>query len=296
MFMNLKNVKTLIADLFYAVFAGLVVGTAYFFFQNSNGFAPGGVGGLATITHYLLADVVDWSILMLAFNLPIFILLSALVNRKLGLILVLYMFVQSFTPDLWTFLGASPYCLVNNAEDFNIVFACIATGVISGFGFSVMLKRFGASGGTYGISALLRKAKPDMNIAVVSFVMDASVVGIAFFVYGMKVTPVICTLLNLFIANVIVDNGLSGIKSGYKFEIITSNPNELAQELMEKMKHGVTEIKVHGMYSDTDKYMLVCIVNKRQIGDMMRILKSHPDTFASFEKVSEVFGNFKRKV
>ena len=294
--MNQKTAKTLIADLFYAIVAGLIVGTAYFFFQNSNGFAPGGVGGLATITHYLLKDRVAWSILMLAFNLPIFILLSALVNRKLGLILVLYMFVQSFTPDLWTLLGASPYCLSNNGADFNIVFACIATGVISGFGFSVMLKRFGASGGTYGISALLRKAKPDMNIAVVSFVMDASVVGIAFFVYGMKVTPVICTLLNLFIANVIVDNGLSGIKSGYKFEIITSNPNELAQELMEKMKHGVTEIKVHGMYSDTDKYMLICIVNKRQIGDMMRILKSHPDTFASFEKVSEVFGNFKRKV
>jgi hypothetical protein len=29
---------------------------------------------------------------------------------------------------------------------------------------------------------------------------------------------------------------------------------------------------------------------------MMRILKKYPDTFASFEKVSEVFGNFKRKV
>jgi len=29
---------------------------------------------------------------------------------------------------------------------------------------------------------------------------------------------------------------------------------------------------------------------------MMRILKKHPDTFASFEKVNEVFGNFKRKV
>jgi len=29
---------------------------------------------------------------------------------------------------------------------------------------------------------------------------------------------------------------------------------------------------------------------------MMKILKSHPDTFASFEKANEVFGNFKRKV
>lgn len=294
--MKKASAKTLLADILYAILAGSIVGTAYFFFQNSNGFAPGGVGGLATITHYLLSDVIDWSILMLAFNLPIFILLSALVNRKLGLILVLYMVVQSFIPHAWSFLGASPYCLANNAEDFNIVFACIATGVISGFGFSLMLKRFGASGGTYGISALLRRAKPDMNIASVSFIMDASVVGIAFFVYGMKITPVICTLLNLFIANIIVDNGLSGLKSGYKFEIVTSDPNGLSQELMQKLKHGVTQMKVHGMYSDTDKYMLVCIINKRQIGDMMRILKSHPDTFASFEKVSEVFGNFKRKV
>ena len=38
---------TFFADLFFAVAAGVVVGTAYHFFQNSNGFAPGGVGGLA---------------------------------------------------------------------------------------------------------------------------------------------------------------------------------------------------------------------------------------------------------
>ena len=283
-------------DLFTAIIAGIIVGGAYFFFQNSNGFAPGGVGGLATITHHLLQDRISWSILMLAFNLPIFILLSVFVNRKLGLILVLYMLVQSFTPQVLSALGASPYCLANNASDFNIVFACIATGVISGFGFSLMLKRFGASGGTYGISALLKHAKPDMNIAYISFIMDASVVLIAFFVYGMRVTPVICTLLNLFIANLIVDNGLNGLKNGYKFEIVTTHPRELADELMQKLKHGVTEMKVHGMYSDSDKYMLVCIINKRQIGEMMRILKSHTDTFASFEKVNEVFGNFKRKV
>ncbi len=291
-----SKIKELLVDILYAVMAGIIVGTAYHFFQNSNGFAPGGVGGLATITHYLLSDKVSWSILMVAFNLPIFVLVSVMVNKKLGLILSIYMLVQSFIPDLYTAIGADPYCLANNAEDFNIVFACIATGVISGFGFSLMLKRFGASGGTYGISALIKKAKPEMNIAYVSFIMDASVVCIAFFVYGMKITPVICTLLNLFIANIIVDHGLSGIKNGYKFEIITGHPAELSAELMTRLKHGVTKIQVHGMYSDSDKYMLVCIINKRQIGDMMRIIKSHPDTFASFEKVNEVFGNFKRRV
>ena len=68
------KIKTFIFDILIAVVAGVIVGTAYFFFQNSNGFAPGGVGGLATITHYLVSDHVGWSVLMLAFNLPIFVL------------------------------------------------------------------------------------------------------------------------------------------------------------------------------------------------------------------------------
>lgn len=291
-----QRIRGIALDVLCAIVAGIIVGTAYHVFQNSNGFAPGGVGGLATITYHLLGDRVSWSILMVAFNLPIFILVSLFVNKKLGLMLSVYMLVQSFIPKLYDAVGLRAYCSANNAADFNVVFACIATGVISGFGFSLMLRHFGASGGTYGISALIKRARPEMNIAYVSFIMDASVVFIAFFVYGMRVTPVICTLLNLFIANVIVDNGLSGIKNGYKFEIVTNHPEELSRELMARLRHGITEVKVHGMYSNTDKYMLICIINKRQIGTMMKILRSHPDTFASFEKVNEVFGNFKRRV
>ena len=294
--MDKKTAKTLTYDALYAILAGIIVGTAYFFFQNSNGFAPGGVGGLATITHHLVQNAVPWSVLMIAFNLPIFVLVSAFINKKLGLMLSIYMCVQSFIPDLWVLIGMKPYSLANNGTDFNIVFACIATGVVSGFGFSLMLKRFGASGGTYGISALLKKARPEMNIAYVSFIMDASVVSIAFFVYGMRFTPALCTLMNLFVANIIVDRGLGGMKNGYKFEIITDTPDEIAKELMQTLKHGVTEISVRGMYSGTDKYMLICIINKRQIGEMMKLLKRYPNTFASFERVNEVFGNFKRRV
>lgn len=291
--MKKGSVKQIIFDLLCVLTAGIVVGSAYYFFQNSNGFAPGGVGGLATMTYHFLQNKVSWSLLMVAFNLPIFVLVSIIIDKKLGGMLTLYLIVQSVTPQIYELLGANPYSLATSGEDFNIIFASIATGVISGFGFSMMLRRFGASGGTYGISALIKHFKPEQNIAYVSFVMDASVVAIAFFVYGMKVTPVICTLLNLFIANIIVDRGLSGIKNGYKFEIVTPCPDELANELITKLRRGVTKVQVRGMYSDTDKYMLVCIVNKRQLGEVMRIIKNHPETFASFSKVNEVFGNFK---
>ena len=283
--------RSWIRDILFACIAGIIVGSAYYFFQNSNGFAPGGVGGLATITHHLTN--INWALLMVAFNLPIFILVSIFVNRRLGIILIIYIVVQSLSAEVLELLGALPYSAENNGADFEIVFACIATGVVSGFGFSIMFKRFGASGGTYAISALIKKTKPETNVAYVSFCLDASVVAIAFFVYGMRITPVICTLLNLFIANVVVDSALAGLKNGYKFEIVTDKPEELSAELIERLKHSVTEIRVVGMYSHTEKYMLVCIIRKKQVGEMMKIIQRYPGSFASFSKVNEVFGRFK---
>ena len=293
-----SKLKSTIKDILWTIIAGFIVGCAYYFFQNSNGFAPGGIGGLATITYHIVGDFIgeslSWAVLMLVFNVPIFVLVSIFVNRKLGFILILYMAVQSLSAVLFETLALKPYCLEKNGADFEIVFACIATGVISGIGFSLMLRRFGASGGTYAISALIKKAKPETNIAYVSFLLDSSVVAIAFFVYGMKISPVICTLLNLFIANIVVDYALAGIKNGYKFEIVTDQPDKLAQELLEKLKHGVTEIRVVGMYSHTEKYMLICIIRKKQLGEMMQIIKRYPGAFASFAKVNEVFGRFKQ--
>lgn len=292
-----EKIKQGFCDVFFAIAAGLIVGLAYFFFQNDNGFAPGGVGGLATITFHLLGRLgydVEWWILMIAFNIPIFILVSIFVNKKLGLILVLYMATQTLSTKLFELFGWQPYTAEHNAEDFEIVFACIATGVISGIGFSMMLKRFGASGGTYAISALIKRFRPATNLAYLSFWLDGSVVLIAFFVYGMKITPIMCTFLNLFIANIVVDYVLSGMRNGYKFEIVTDKPEEISAVLIEELKHGVTEIRVQGMYSHTEKYMLVCIIRKKQLGKMLKIIQRFPGTFADFSKVNEVFGRFKK--
>lgn len=289
-----ETFKKTLGDFGIAILAGVIVALAYYFFQNSNGFAPGGVGGLATITYQLLGHKVSWALLMVAFNIPIFVLVTIFIDRKLGVFLITYMLVQSFGTELFALLGWRPYCAANNPDDFEIIFACIATGIISGIGFSIMLRRFGASGGTYAISALIRRWNPGLNLPYLAFVLDGSVVFVAFFVYGMRITPVICTLLNLFIANVVVDYFLSGMRNGYKFEIITDTPDELARELIDELRHGVTEIRVLGKYSNTEKHMLMCIIRKRQLGRMMKIIGRYPGTFANFAKVNEVFGRFKK--
>ena len=65
------------------------------------------------------------------------------------------------------------------------------------------------------------------------------------------------------------------------------------EEIIKKLGHGVTEIRAQGMYSHTDKYMLVCIIRKKQVGEMMKIIKKYKGSFASFSKVNEVFGRFR---
>lgn len=292
--MKREKMLQISGDIATILLAGMVVAVAYFFFQNSNHFAPGGVGGLATMTYEILDEKVSWALLMLVFNVPIFVLVSIFVDRKLGLYLIAYMTVQSLGVELLERIGANPYCFANNGADFEMTFACIATGVISGIGFSLMLKRFGAGGGTYAISALIKRVKPTSNLAHLAFVLDASVVAIAFFVYGMNVTPVLCTLINVFVANVVVDKVLSGMKNAYKFEIVTDNPQEIAAALTSELGHGVTQLQVQGAYSHTDKYMLMCIIRKRQIGQMLKILKRYPNTFSSFSQINEVWGRFRK--
>ncbi|MBR4420895.1 MAG: YitT family protein, partial [Clostridia bacterium] len=90
------------------------------------------------------------------------------------------------------------------------------------------------------------------------------------------------------------DRILQGTKDGYKFEIIVDDPEPLAQEMMTELRHGVTELTVHGMYTHKEKSMIVCIIRKRELSKMMKILKKYPQSFASFTRVNEVFGNFKR--
>ena len=300
--------KTLLVDLLICFLAALLVAGSLFYFSNYNRFAPGGVTGFASILGSLIADLeigdvtTNMSILMVLFNAPIFLLVAIFVSRKTGIILLIYLIFQSALLMLFKHLHTSqglPYYGVYEGDcynpDNNIIFASIGVGVISGLGFAIMLRRFGASGGTYAISALIKHFHPEKSLAWVAFFLDSSVVFLAFFIYGAGVNPVISTLLNIFISNLVVDYILQGLRSGYKFEIITDSPEELATEIMTSLGRGVTSLHAQGMYTHKDKTLIVCIIRKRQIGELLKILKHYNTTFSYSCKVNEVYGRFEQK-
>ena len=298
------------ADVAICFIAALLVSGSLYYFSNYNKFAPGGVTGFASIIGSWLADAgvgdvtLNMSILMFSFNLPIFCLVALLTNRKTGVMLIVYLIFQAsllmLFKSLKDKLGWSYYAAYTSDPMYkdgnNVIFASIGVGVISGLGFSLMLRRFGASGGTYAISALIKHFRPEKSIAWLAFALDSSVVGLAFFVYGSDVNSVISTLTNIFISNLVVDYMLQGLRSGYKFEVITEHAEEISAELMQSLHRGVTLLHAEGMYTHTDKSLLICIVRKREVGEFIKLLKKYKATFSYSCKVNEVFGNFKPKV
>ena len=304
-----ENSLKILGDLAVCLIAAILVSGSLFYFSNYNKFAPGGVTGFASIIGSWLADAglgevtLNMSVLMFSFNLPIFFLLAMFTNRKTGVMLIIYLLFQSGLLMLfkyfhrefdWKYYAAFESDPLYN-EGNNVIFASIGVGVISGLGFSLMLRRFGASGGTYAISALIKHFHPEKNIAWLAFALDSSVVGLAFFVYSSDVNSVISTLTNIFISNLVVDYMLQGLRSGYKFEVITDHAEEISNELLKRLHRGVTLLHAEGMYTHTDKSLLICIVKKREVGEFIKLLKKYNATFSYSCKVNEVYGNFKPK-
>ena len=87
---------------------------------------------------------------------------------------------------------------------------------------------------------------------------------------------------------------IKGSKSAYKFFIVTTHAEEIDAEIIKKLHHGATKLPAKGVYSNGDRTVIVCVVNRRQLVDFRNILKKYDDTFAFVETVNETFGSFAR--
>ncbi|MUU12952.1 MAG: YitT family protein [Oscillibacter sp.] len=112
----------------------------------------------------------------------------------------------------------------------------------------------------------------------------------SFFVYGCQFEPVILCLIYCYLSSSISDTILKGGKSAMKFEVVTRQPEELSRQLMQQLRHGVTVLQAEGMYSETPRSLLICVVNRHQVVRFQEILARFPDTFACVSSVNETWG------
>jgi len=273
--------------------SGLVRALGLYVFVSPNNFAPGGTNGIAVMLEY--ATGIDYGWFLLFINIPLFFLAYFLMGRREAVISTLSMLCTSGLSILFKYIPVVKDWRYIPSD--NKILAAIAGGIFLGVAFAVTIRSCGTAGGTAVLASLVHKKFRNLSVSWLTSGFDACVVFVSMFVYrGATITetldPVILALISLAVTSMIGDVILQGFKTAYRFEIVTNHPEEIAGEIMEKTHHGVTKLEAEGMYSHTGHSVLICIIRKRQIADVQRIIKKYPDTFASFAPTSEVYGKF----
>ena len=169
----------------------------------------------------------------------------------------------------------------------------VTAGVVSGAVYGLVIRLGGSTGGTDIVAAWVHKLHPQASLVWVIFGLNASVAVLSFFVYGYQFEPVILCLIYCYLSSRISDGILNGFKTALKFEVVTQHADALSERLLRELHHGVTVLPAQGMYSDTPKSLLICVVNRSQVMQFHRVLQEFPDTFAYVSNVNETLGNFK---
>ncbi len=278
----------------YLIMIGLAALGAlnYQIFILHNAFAPAGLSGLATMAQYLFHISIGYVTLVI--NIPLAIFAYFKVDKqyslKTGVFVLVFsgvMLLLQNTVDLSRFI-------YHTNDGRSTLLAPVASGVVNGLIYGAAIRRGGSTGGTDFIAAYVHKRRPEYSLMHIIFTFNVVVAAISYFVYDYNIEPVILCIVYSFITSNVSNSIIKGGEQALRVEIITGRALEVSKALMEGLHHSVTILDAQGGYTQQEKSMLVCIINRHQITRMTEILREFPDTFACVSDVTKTLGNFKR--
>ena len=282
-----QTIKSYLVMMGLAVVSGLIFELLIF----PNAFAPAGINGLATMVQHLFHVNVGYVSIMI--NIPLVLLVYFKMDKDFALKSLAYVLAFSASLLLFGQMDLSSF-IYYTANGNSAILGPLAAGVISGAVYGYAIRENGSTGGTDLIAVIVRKKRPEMSLVWLIFGLNASVAILSYFVYDYQFEPVILCLLVSYLTSKISDGILKGGKRAVKFEVVTDQAEELSARIFRDLQHGVTVLPALGMYSETQKHLLICVVNRHQIVKFQEILSEYPGTFAYVSEVNETMGNFKR--
>ncbi len=301
--------KRKIFEYLVIVFLSLCMAIIYEVLIFPNAFAPAGINGLATIVQHVFGFSVGYMSIII--NIPLVIIAFFGDNKDFAIKTLCYVLVFSLLTlvlkngeivggvavngDGEGFINLQNFVYKN--DTVSIVLSPIVSGALNGLIYGFSIRHNSCTGGTDVIARLVKKKRPELNIMWLTFALNSAVAVLSYFAYAkggkFDLQPVILCIIYCFVSSKMGDVVLKGYKTALKFEVVTSNPEEISTEIIQKLKHSATVVHAQGMYTHEEKSLLICVINKHQIVDFENIIKKYPGTFAYISAVNETVGNFK---
>ncbi len=292
-----KSVKKKVAEYIAICLLAVLFAFMYQLFIIPNRFAPAGLNGIATMIQYKLGFSIGYFSLII--NVPLCIYAYFCVNKEFAVRSLAFCLAYSGSYLLFQQLDFS--AIVYDAQGIDTIFPCLIAGLFGGFTYGSCVRLNASTGGTDIVSKAISTKKPMLDFFWVTFIINAIVAFVSLFVYGtdgdtfvLDYKPACLCILYCFMSSFLGGRILQGHKTAYKFMIITRHAEALEADILKYLHHSATRLYGKGIYSEDNKEILMCVVNKHQIVDFKNILKKYPDTFTFIETVNETVGNFKK--
>lgn len=289
--MPVQKKRRLAAEYLIISLAAMLLALNYQVFILHNAFAPSGINGLATMIQYLFNFSLGYFSLIV--NIPLAIFCYFCVGKHFSLKTFVSVIVFSFTLLLMQNETINVTRFIYHTDDGrSTILAPIASGAINGLVYGISIRCGGSTGGTDYIAAYVHKKRPDYSLMNIILYINAFVAILSYFVYDFNVEPVILCLMYNVITTKVSDAIEKGGEKALKVEVITNNPDEITRDVIRVLRHSTTILHAKGGFTNADKTMLVCVINKHQITKFLEIIGNYPGSFACITDVNQTVGNF----
>ncbi len=272
-------------EVFLIIVASALSAVGLYSFVNPANFAPSGIDGVAMMLQKLTN--INMGYISLAINIPLLIMAWFFISKKYVIYTTVFTLLSSVLLIFMEKLNIYQYLSQNNAW-----IAVLASGVMLGARTAIMVKIGGSSGGVDIVASVVQQKRPYINIESLISVFCYIIIGVSFFVYG-NIESVIMSIAQMMIFNIAMNSILKTTRNAVEARIITDNPQEFKEDIINNLKHGATIIDGTGMFTGESKKMVITIINLRQMNDLIKISKKHPNSFIYFSEVNGVWGNFR---
>lgn len=267
----------------------LLMAIGIYFFKAPNGFATGGVSGVAIILANVF-PVLTQSVYMMIINVLLLIVGVIVLGKECGILTIYCSLMLSL--ENWLFETLIPLSApLTSYPLLELVYAVLLTGV----GSAIIFKCRASSGGT-DIVALVLKKYTSMNVGTALLCTDFLIAAMTFIRFGeqgISIDPQtgLFSLLGLFAKVFVVDDIIDSINLCKSFTIITVKPDEINDYILKEIKHGVTVISAHGAYTGENKTVLMTVCRRSEaIRLRKKVYEIDPGAFMIITKTSEIMG------
>jgi len=256
------------------VFGALLTALGYSLFQIPFNITAGGLSGLAIVINHFTG----WpqGLMFLVMNIPLVVLGFFHLGRWRFLFsVILSLIVFSLATDLFVFW--LPQLLDTYPITDNILLSALYAGITFGAGNGLIFRAGGSFPGTTIVGRIIQN-KTGFPLSQTFMFTDTAIILTGGLVFGWELA--LLAMISLFFSGIAADFMLEGASQVRTAMIITDNPTELRNQLMQGLGKGVSQWEITGGYTGYQHTMLYCIIRRSQVNTLKYIVgQADPQAF-----------------